>query len=109
MQKDFIIAIVKIKELVVSGLYLAEDVFDGSEIKVSVTGKMRMIVFPPLQPEDECVIQISPYDTSRGRIVTKTSLKGDNGVYGGYLDVRKRYEAEFGPYSDDFTLIKRAA
>jgi translation initiation factor IF-1 len=90
-----------------NGLYLAEDVFDGSEIRVSLMGKMRMTAIE-LQPKDECVIQYLHYDVSRGRIITKTSLKGDQSVFRGYLDVRKRYEAKFGPYTDDYTLIKRA-
>jgi len=109
MEQKFIIAIVRITEHRGHGMYLAEDVFDGSETIVSITGKMRMVAFPELQTGDECVVQYSPYDTSRGRIITKTSLKGDQSTFGGYLDVRKRYESEFGPYTDDYTLIKRAS
>lgn len=89
-------------------MYLAEDVFDGSETIVSITGKMRMVAFPALQPGDECVVQYSPYDTSRGRVMTQASMKEHQGVFGGYLNVRNRYESEFGPYTDDYTLIKRA-
>jgi len=108
MRQKFIIAIVRITKHQGHGMYLAEDVFDGSETIVSITGKMRMVAFPALQPGDECVVQYSPYDTSRGRVMTQASMKEHQGVFGGYLNVRNRYESEFGPYTDDYTLIKRA-
>lgn len=107
MEQNFIVAIVRITRHLGNDLYLAEDVFDGSEVRVSVLGRMRMVASPYLQLEDECIIQMSPHDVFRGRIITKTSLKGNQSVFGSYLDVRKRYEAKFGPYTNDYTLVKR--
>ena len=90
MRPNFIIAIVSITEYVGHGSYVAEDVFDGSEIRVSISGKMRMAVLSDLDPKDKCVVQYSPYDVSRGRIINKTSLKEDQRTFGGYLDVKKK-------------------
>ncbi|TXF89193.1 hypothetical protein FUA23_11825 [Neolewinella aurantiaca] len=68
-----------------------------------------MVGFPKLEPEDECVIQYSIHDPARGQTITQSALKGDQRMFGYYLDVRKRYEATFGPYTDDdYALIKRA-
>ena len=107
MEQNFVVRIVRIKGQLESGLYTAEDVLDATEVAVLVSGKMRLMVSPPLQAGDECVVQCSPHETSRGRIINKTSLKSDQPLFRSYLGARKRYESLLGPYTDDYSLIQR--
>lgn len=52
----------------------------------------------------ECVAQFSPYEPTRGRIVTPSNFKMDrnNGRWMAQGELATRYKDEIGPYETDY-------
>ena len=68
-KKDAIRLQAKVKEALPNAVFKVE-LENGHEIIAHVSGKMRMH-FIRILPGDEVVVEMSPYDLNRGRIVLR--------------------------------------
>lgn len=85
--------IVRITEVLDSGNFIAEDVFNGDLVSIRLSAKKRMHFDKDvLVVDDECVAQFSPYEPDRGYVVTPTDFKmdshNDNGLARAELETR---------------------
>ena len=69
--------------------YLVEDVFDGKEIKMTISGKMKM-TYSSLNIGDEVYVVVSPFEDNRGRMANTITFKMNNELFRQKLELDKK-------------------